>query len=274
MTLQRHRKTIPLPNQTIPHHMKQSLTPHQSQRGDSTTPHGSSPSAQAFTRIRAILQQARGQALMAVNAAMVKAYWEVGREIVEEEQSGQERAGYGQGLLAELADKLTAEFGRGFTATNLRYMRQFYLAFPIHHTLRDELSWSHYRLLSRIEKLEVRAFYEVEAVQSRWSTRELERQIASLLYERLALSRDKAGVRALAEHGAQAFEPTHLVRDPYVLEFTGLPEQGSWLESDLEQALIDHLQNFLLELGRDFFFVARQKRLTLDGDHFYIDLVF
>lgn len=129
----------------------------------------------AFTRIHAILQQARSQALAAVNAAMVRAYWDVGREIVEEEQRGKERAGYGQRLLEELAARLTGEFGKGFTPTNLKYMRQFYTAFPIRHTLRDELSWSHYRLLSRIEKTEIRAFYEVEAIKSRWSTREMER---------------------------------------------------------------------------------------------------
>lgn len=233
-----------------------------------------SAGAEAFERIRSILQQARSQALVAVNAAMVRAYWEVGREIVEEEQRGQERADYGQRLIEEVATRLTAEFGKGFTARNLWFMRDFYRAFPNVNALRSELSWTHYRLLSRIENPEVRAFYEVEAVKSRWSTRELERQITSLLYERLALSRDKEGVKALAEQGADAFAPGDLIRDPYVLEFTGLPQRGTWHESDLEQALIERLQQFLLELGRDFFFVARQKRLTIEGDHFYVDLVF
>lgn len=230
--------------------------------------------ADTIARIRDTLRRARQSALLAVNAAMVQAYWQIGRELVEEEQRGAARAGYGQHLLELLSAQLSSEFGRGFDVSNLRNMRVFYSAFPIQDAVRPELSWTHYRMLSRIEPPQTRAFYEVEAVRSRWSTRELERQIASLLYERLALSRDKEGVRALAEHGAEAFEPSHLARDPYVLEFTGLPESNSWQESDLEAALMDRLQEFLLELGRDFFFVARQKRITIDGDHFYIDLVF
>lgn len=229
--------------------------------------------AETVARIRETLLQARRAALSAVNAAMVGAYWEIGREIVEEEQRGQARADYGQKLLETLSAQLTGEFGKGFDVSNLRNMRAFYGAFPIRDALRPELSWTHYRHISRVGDAQARAFYEVEAVRSRWSTRDLERQIASLLYERLALSREPEGVRVLAERGAEAFEPSDLVRDPFVLEFTGLPERAGWQESDLEAVLVDKLQEFLLEMGSDFFFVARQKRLTIDGDHFYIDLV-
>lgn len=211
---------------------------------------------------------------MSVNAVMVQAYWEIGREIVEEEQRGEDRAAYGSRLIEALSRSLTSEFGKGFTARNLRFMREAYLAFPIWNAVRTELSWTHYRLLSRVQKSEARDFYVAECVKARWSTRELERQVNSLLYERLALSRDKEELLRLAEHGHEPFTPNDLVKDPYVLEFTGLPERGAFQESDLEQALMDRLQTFLLELGRGFFFVARQKRLTIDGDHFYIDLVF
>ena len=226
-----------------------------------------------LSRIREILAQSRSQALQAVNSAMVRAYWEIGREIVEEEQRGADRAGYGEQLLANLGKALAREFGKSFSERNLRFIRSFYTSFPIRNSLRSELTWTHYRLLSRIEKPEARAFYEVESVRARWSTRELERQINSLLFERLALSRDKEGLLALSQ-GNDVFKPEDIVRDPYVLEFTGLPEVGAFQESDLEQALMDHLQKFLLELGRGFAFVGRQKRVTLDGDHFYVDLVF
>lgn len=230
--------------------------------------------AQCLVRIREVLTRSRHQALQAVNAAMVEAYWQIGREIVEEEQRGADRAAYGTHLIEQLAAALTVEFGKGFNVRNLWYMRDVYQAFPILNALRSELSWTHYRLLSRVEKPDARAFYMQECAKSRWSTRQLERQIASLLYERLALSTDKEGLRALAESGHEPDKPENLIKDPYVLEFAGLPQTTRHTESDLEQALIDHLQTFLLELGRDFFFVARQKRLTIDGDHFYVDLVF
>lgn len=168
--------------------------------------------AETVARIRETLLQARRQALSAVNAAMVGAYWEIGRELVEEEQRGQSRAGYGQRLLETLSTQLSVEFGKGFDVSNLRNMRAFYSAFPIQDALRPELSWTHYRHLARVENAQARAFYEVEAARSRWSTRDLERQITSLLYERLALSREPEGVRALAERGAEAFEPSDLVR--------------------------------------------------------------
>lgn len=216
------------------------------------------PSAEpAISRIRELLLSARHQALSAVNKAMVQAYWEIGREIVEEEQRGKGRASYGRNLIETISKQLTEEFGKGFTATNLRYMRQFYQAFPIHHTLRDELSWSHYRLLSRVDRLAARSFYEQECVEGQWSTRELERQIGSLLFDRLALSTGGEKTREFAKMNAEMFSPEQLLRDPYVLEFTGLQERTDYMESDLEAALMDKLQQFLLELGRDFFFVAR-----------------
>ena len=230
--------------------------------------------AECLARVRSILQASRHQALQTVNAAMVQAYWQIGQEIVEEEQRGKGRAEYGARLIDELASQLTQEFGRGFIPRNLRYMREFYIAFPMWNAVRSKLSWTHNRLLSAVENPDARAFYAAECVKARWSTRELERQISSLLFERLTLSTDKDGLLALAAEGHEPYRPEDLIKDPYVLEFVGLPQSGRLTESDLEQALMDRLQAFLLELGRDFFFVARQKRITIDGDHFYIDLVF
>ena len=263
---------------------------------------------QLYQKIKELLLQARSKALQAVNTQMVVSYWHIGRLIVEEEQRGEERAEYGDYLIKELSKRLTEEFGKGFSLSNLKYFRQFYLSFAIGHAPRDqfpdeepvnkvsdhksyphakghstrgqfpvirpELSWTHYRLLLKVEKAEARSFYMTEAVNARWSTRELERQINSLLFERLALSKDKEGVRELAEKGHDVQQATDLVKDPYVLEFAGLPQQSRLLEKDLESALIDKLQQFLLELGKGFAFMARQQRVTLDGNHFYIDLVF
>jgi predicted nuclease of restriction endonuclease-like (RecB) superfamily len=227
-----------------------------------------------YQQIRDVLTQARSRAWQAVNFEMVTCYWEIGRLIVEEEQRGAARADYGARLIAEISKRLTAEFGKGFDRTNLQYMRSVFLNFPIRDALRRELSWTHYRLLLRVEKPEARSFYEIEAVNARWSTRELERQINSLLFQRLTLSRDKAGVMALAAKGHEINEPGELVKDPYVLEFTGIRQDEHFLEKDLESALISKLRQFLLELGKGFSFVARQKRFTLDGQHFFIDLVF
>ncbi|MCI0639527.1 MAG: PDDEXK nuclease domain-containing protein [Gemmataceae bacterium] len=229
---------------------------------------------QAYSRIRDILAEARSRAYQAINSAMVQAYWEVGRVIVEEEQRGSNKAGYGKRLLAELSSRLKSDFGRGFDPSNLSMMRAFYLTYPIFDALRQELSWTHYRILLRVEKPEARSFYENESINARWSTRELERQVGSLLFERLALSRDKKGVRALADKGHEIQEPADLVKDPYVLEFAGLPMNERYLEADLEKALLDKLQSFLLELGKGFAFMARQQRITLDGKHYFIDLVF
>lgn len=226
---------------------------------------------------------------------MLVAYWEIGREVVQEEQRGKARADYGRRVIAEVSRRLTDEFGKGFSERNVEYMRRFHLVYPerrrlaalgtntsveIAHTPSAEsvspmlLSWSHYRVLCQVNDERARSFYEIECVKSRWSVRELERQINSLLFERLARSRDREGVLALAREGHEVHTPADFVKDPYVLEFVGLPESARWLESDLEDALINRLQQFLLELGRDLFFVARQKRITIDGDHYYIDLVF
>ncbi len=227
-----------------------------------------------YIRIRDILLGGRNRALRAIDKEAVKASWETGREIVEEEQRGKARADYGTRLIQMLSKRLTTELGKGYTSTNLKYMRQFYVTFPIGHALSDQLTWTHYRHLLTVKNEQARSFYMNEAIKDNWSTRELDRQINSLLFERLAKSRNKEGVLALANEGAEVFKPEDLLRDPFVLEFTGLPERGEWLESDLEQALVDKLQQFLLELGRDFFFVARQKRITVDNEHNYIDLVF
>ena len=227
-----------------------------------------------YQQVRAILIRSRSRAWQAVNTEMVACYWEIGRLIVEEEQRGETRAAYGKGLIKELSTRLSAEFGKGFDKSNLWNMRAFFLCFPKIDALRRELSWTHYRLLLRVEKSEARAFYEAEAVNSRWSTRELERQINSLLFERLALSRDKAGVLELAKKGHEVQQPADLVKDPYVLEFAGIKQDERFLEKDLEMALIDKLRQFLLELGKGFAFMARQQRITLDGRHFFIDLVF
>jgi len=210
--------------------------------------------------IREVLIQARSRALQVVNTEMVACYWQIGRLIVEEEQREETRAAYGKRLIKELSTRLSAEFGRGFDKSNLWNMRAFFLCFPKIDALRRELSWTHYRLLLRVEKHEARAFYEAEAVNSRWSTRELERQINSLLFERLALSRDKAGVLALAKKGHEVQQPTDLVKNPYMLEFTGIKQDEHFLEKNLETALIDKLRQFLLELGKGFAFMFRQER--------------
>jgi len=259
---------------------------------------------QLFERVVAILEQARSQVIRTVNSRMVLAYWHIGREIVEEEQHGENRAEYGERLIRGLSKRLTAKYGRGFSATSLWDFRRFYVAYAhrsqeIVHTvcgesnlpgkvrtmcgesaapslggLSDELSWSHYRLLMRVENEHARSFYEIETERNRWNVRELERQINSLFFERLLKSRDKEGMLKLAREGHALYNPMDAIKDPYVLEFLDLPESHRLVESDLEEALITHLQEFLLELGTGFAFVARQKRLTLEGDHFYADLVF
>ena len=291
-----------------------------------------------YDRIRGILQSARSNIARSVNSTQVVANWLIGREIVEEEQGGQRRADYGIRLIADLAERLTKDFGRGFTKNNLEHFRAFYLTYPnlvslsIAHAARGEsgavklleithaargqldsprkatpasaatakisvpasvlihssldgaawkpgnlhlhLSWTHYRTLLRVSKTESRSFYEIEAIKNGWSARELERQIHSLLYERLALSKDKKGLMKLAMKGQEVQEPADIFKDPTVMEFLGLPELPKLVETDLEQALIDNLQAFLLEMGKGFAFVSRQERITIDGDHFYVDLVF
>ena len=227
-----------------------------------------------YHHITQILQSARRQVVQSVNIAMVQSYWEIGRIIVEEEQQGQYRAEYGANLVKYLSDKLTSEFGKGFTETNIKYFRQFYLTFQIRHALRDELSWTHYRSLLRVENPAAREFYFQETIANGWSTRSLDRQINTLYYERLLASSDRGPVVSEMQSKTDAFRPADFLKDPYVLEFLQLQENTSLQESELEQALMDKLQQFLLELGKGFAFVARQKRISTETKHFYIDLVF
>jgi predicted nuclease of restriction endonuclease-like (RecB) superfamily len=226
--------------------------------------------------LREFITESRRQVLRAVDVVQVRTCWGVGRHIVEFEQGGAARAEYGAKLLPRLAEKLTEDFGKRFDASNLRYMRLFYLAFPICDALRHELSWTHYRTLLRVEDEHAREWYANEAVVQNWSSRALERQVGRLYYERLLSSKDRKAVRAEAEEKIAALpaSPRDFVRDPVLLEFLGMPETGRLLESDLEQRLIDHLQSFLLELGKGFAFVARQMRMSTETKDFYIDLVF
>ncbi len=226
-----------------------------------------------YNEIKNILNIARNKVYKTANFVMVEAYWNIGKSIIEE-QGGNEKAEYGAGLIKELSKLMTQDFGKGFTVTNLKYMRQFYLMFPNSHALRDELSWTHYRLLIKVENDNAREFYMQEAAKSQWSTRQLERQINSFFYERLLSSKNKKQIADEIQTLEPAKKPEDIIRDPYVLEFLGLSSNDDFYESDLEQALITHLQKFLLELGRGFSFVARQKQITFDGRHFRIDLVF
>ena len=228
---------------------------------------------QFYEQIKRILSEARNKVYQTANFAMVEAYWNIGKSIVEQ-QGGEEKAEYGVRLIAELSKQMSTDFGKGFTVSNLKNMRQFYLTFPKSYALRSELSWTHYRLLMRVENENAREFYMQEAVKSQWSTRQLERQINSFFYERLLSSKNKEQVAEEIQTLEPAKKPEDVIRDPYVLEFLGLKSNDDFYESDLEQALITHLQKFLLELGRGFSFVARQKRITFDGRHFRIDLVF
>lgn len=244
-----------------------------------------------YADVADLLEQARQHVQQTTNMAMVYAYYEVGRRIVEEEQAGGARAEYGQRILAGLSEYLTSRFGRGFSVTNLKQMRQFYRTYSddqIGQTLSDQfpnlptvssgrrffLSWSHYLKLMRINNPDERHFYEIEAARNGWSLAELNRQTDSALYERLALSRDKEEVLALAREGQLIEKPSDAIKDPYVLEFLGLKEEASYSERELETRIIDHLQEFLLELGRGFTFVGRQQRFTFDYEHFWVDLVF
>jgi predicted nuclease of restriction endonuclease-like (RecB) superfamily len=231
-------------------------------------------STKLYSEICFILEEAKASAARAINFEMVKAYWVIGKMIVMEEQKGKKRANYGEGLMNDLSKRLKNDYGRGFSVSNIKNMRQFYLFFVKFQTVSEKLSWSHYQLLTKVENSKSRQFYLNEAVAASWSVRELERQISSLLFERLALSKNKAGVLKLAKKGHEVLHPSDLVKDPYVLEFLGLKQESLLYEKKLESALIEHLQDFLLELGKGFSFVGRQQRLTIDGDHFYVDLVF
>nr|DAE55227.1 MAG TPA: Protein of unknown function (DUF1016) [Caudoviricetes sp.] len=226
--------------------------------------------------VKALLHSARNYVTTQINTAMVSTYFEIGRRIVEQEQNGASRAGYGENILNELSNTLTQEFGRGFSTVNLRQMRAFFLAYEKQQTVsaKFELSWSHYLKLMRINDINERKFYEIECRKNNWSLRELQRQFDSALYQRLVLSRDKEKVNELAEKGQIIESAQDAIKDPYILEFIGLPEQNTYSESELEQALIDKLEHFLLELGRGFTFVGRQVRFTFDDEHFRVDLVF
>jgi predicted nuclease of restriction endonuclease-like (RecB) superfamily len=259
-------------------------------------------------RVVSILEQARVNVARSVNSNMVIAYWLVGREVVVALQGGEDRAEYGERLLGELSEQLTKRYKRGFSVTNLRYFRLLYQAFSdrtpeIHHSTSDELeantqeavlddltralkktnqrkgfspdlSWTHYRALSRIDDAVERLFYEIEAEKAGWSVAILERQIHSFLFARLLKSRDKAGVLALADQGQTVHQPIDVIKQPYVLDFLNLPDQTQLHESDIESAIIENLQPFLLELGKGFAFVGRQYRVTTESQHFFIDLVF
>jgi predicted nuclease of restriction endonuclease-like (RecB) superfamily len=235
-----------------------------------------------YKKVVSHIDHARASIHRVVDTEMVNAYFNIGRDIVEEEQQGQKRAEYGSLVLQALSKRLTQKYGRGFSISTLRDIRQFYLVYAnkkqIQHSVRGEfnlkLGWIHYRVLMRVKRQEARQFYEIEAVRNNWSGRELERQVNSLLFERLLKSKDKEGLLALSRKGQeiQKFEDT--IKEPLILEFLGLPETHQLIESRLEEALINNLQYFLLELGKGFAFVGRQKRLTLDGSHFYADLVF
>lgn len=223
-----------------------------------------------------LIRQARQKALRAVDTLQVQTCWQIGRHIVEFEQKGAERAAYGKRLLPTLAKLLTEEFGKGFDERNLRHMRDFYRTFSIWNAVRTELSWTHYRTLLRVENNNARQWYMNETATLNWSTRALERQIATLYYERLLASKDRLPVEQEAATNLQPLNksPREFVRDPVVLEFLGLPNAGTLLENDLEQALIDQLQGFLLELGKGFAFIARQQRISTESKDFYLDLVF
>ena len=228
---------------------------------------------QAYQTIRGYIVDAQRQVRVAVNGAMVEAYWRIG-EAIFKECGDNDRAAYGKQVLQFISERLTAEFGAGFTERNLRNMRQFYLLFPIRHTLCAELSWSHYRVLMRIQDKDAREFYASECAKSAWSVRQLERQIHTMFYQRMLASQDKASVAAEIQTSEPKPEYEKIVKDPYVMEFLQIKPDTHVYESDVEQALLDHLQQFLLELGRGFCFEARQKRFTLGGQDFFIDLVF
>jgi predicted nuclease of restriction endonuclease-like (RecB) superfamily len=242
-----------------------------------------------YERIAVVIREAKATVVRSIDTTMVKAYWHIGKYLVEEEQKGAKRAEYGNELLKTVSLRLNQEFGKGFGISTLEDVRKFYLVYstPLGHqkphAMRGELStpdfsadlsWTHYRTLMRISRLEARRFYEVEAIKNRWSARELERQANSLLFDRLAKSKDKEGLLRLVHEGQEITKPADAIKDPFILEFLNIPEAHQLVESKLEEALITNLQHFLLELGRGFAFIARQKRLTLDGKHYYTDLVF
>ena len=227
-----------------------------------------------YSEIKDALLLSRNQAYSAVNFAMVQAYWQIGRIIVEHEQNGSLRAEYGKAILQDISERLQQEFGNGFSVRSLQQMKKFYVLFPNTNALRSQLTWTHYRTLLRVENEDARNWYLEECIRSGWSSRQLERQISTLYYDRLLASRDKAPVIAEADKLMQPLAAENFIKDPYVLDFLDLKDYPALRESDLEQALIDKLQEFLLELGRGFCFVARQKLMRYEDEDFYLDLVF
>lgn len=226
------------------------------------------------SEIRSIIESARTTAVRSVDFCRVQMYWQIGRRIVEEEQGGQTRAEYGKGLIKNLAKEIEPEYGSGFGQRQLERARQFYIEFPIASTLRTQFNWSQYKLLIGIADKDKREYYELEAANNCWTARQMQRQINSMLYERMLLSNDKEAVLAMARKEKMPEKPQEIVKDPMVLEFLGLEKRTHYYESDLETELINHLQDFILELGNGFTFVARQKRILLEDDEFFIDLVF
>lgn len=226
------------------------------------------------SEIRSIIESARTNAVRSVDFCRVQMYWQIGRRIVEEEQGGQARAEYGKSLIKNLAKELEPEFGSGFGKRQLDYSKKFYLEFPIVHTLYAQLNWSQYKWLLDIADKDKREYYILETINNCWTARQMKRQINSMLYERLLLSNDKESVLAMARKERAPEAPQEIVKDPMVLEFLGLEKKAHYFENDLETELINHLQEFILELGNGFTFVARQKRILLEDDEFFIDLVF
>lgn len=233
--------------------------------------------------IKALLENARKKVLSTVNSTMTLTYFLIGKKIVEEEQNGELRAEYGKELIKNLATKLTKEFGKGFTVRNLELIRKFYMTYSEDEKTKSvisfsenpfKLSWTHYIRLVRIQNVEERSFYEIEAEKENWTVREMDRQISSCLYERLVLSRDKEEIKALSTKGQIIEKPKDIIKDPYVLEFLGLEEISSYSENTLETSIINHIEKFIMELGKGFLFQGRQVRFTFDEEHFFVDLVF
>lgn len=228
-------------------------------------------------QIKSILYKARSNVVSQVNGELLKAYWNIGRIVCEYEQSTPERADYGKQIMKNLSKELTREFGKGFSVSNIQFMRRFYKTYSIQQTVSVKLGWSHYCELLTITDSDKRSFYEKEAINANWSVRELKRQIDSSLFERLILSRgesNKEQVLALAMKGNDVAKPSDIIKDPYVFEFLGLPEDKPVMEKDLERALLRQLEEFLLELGRGFMFVGTQQRITINNTHYYVDMVF
>ena len=227
-----------------------------------------------FSEVRRIIEEARNNAVRSIDYCRVQMYWNIGRRIFEEEQQGKDRAEYGTYLINNLAKDLEPEYGSGFSERQLYRARQFYRLYPIASAVRTQLNWSQYKQLIAIDDPDKREYYELEAVNNCWTGREMERQINSMLYERLLLSNDKESVLAVARKQRIPQSPREIIKDPMVLEFLGLERKPTYYESDLETSLISHLQNFMLEMGNGFAFIARQKRILMDDDEFFVDLVF